>query len=350
MNDVFLSYASEDRERAGRLAQALEARGWSVWWDREILAGQTFDQAIEKQLESARCVLVLWSRASITSEWVKNEAAAAAERGVLTPVKIDEVRLPLEFRRRQTISLVGWNGDDKQPAFAELCLHVGARINGTALPDVNTGSAELLKRPRMWLVAVGLLVVVVALALGAYRTRNSSTAQPGDTANTNQTTQPLALRKTPATLSSDMVKVLLVKNNFYDRNWNPDGKGVANRYEPQIKGNAVVLFDAATGLTWQRGGSRDQISFERAKEYVAGLNAEKYAGFSDWRLPTLEEALSTMEPEARDDLHIDPAFERVNLIWTADPAGEEQEWMIYFYDGLSASEPYGFNASARAVR
>jgi TIR domain len=60
MTDIFLSYASEDRERAGKLATALEGRGWSVWWDRNIIAGATFDEVIEHELETAKSVIVLW--------------------------------------------------------------------------------------------------------------------------------------------------------------------------------------------------------------------------------------------------------------------------------------------------
>ena len=106
MTDVFISYASEDRERAREVASALETRGWSVWWDRKIVVGQPFDQVIEHELETAKCVVVLWSKDSILSEWVKNEAAVAAERGVLVPALIDNVKLPLEFRRKQTADLM----------------------------------------------------------------------------------------------------------------------------------------------------------------------------------------------------------------------------------------------------
>ena len=83
MTDVFISYASEDRACAEKLAGALAALGWSVWWDRKIITRQAFDQAIEHALETARSVVVLWSRHSVASEWVKNEATVAAERGVL---------------------------------------------------------------------------------------------------------------------------------------------------------------------------------------------------------------------------------------------------------------------------
>jgi formylglycine-generating enzyme required for sulfatase activity len=128
MADIFISYASEDRERASRIASVLESCGWSVWWDRKIVAGQAFDEAIERELEAAKCVIVLWSQESIDSEWVKNEAAVASERGVLVPALIDRVKLPLEFRRRQTADMVGWDGNTSQEGFQALCNGVAAKV------------------------------------------------------------------------------------------------------------------------------------------------------------------------------------------------------------------------------
>src|SRR5262249_31594768 len=122
MTDVFISYAHEDRETAQRLAAALEARGWSVWWDREIPVGHSFDQVIERQLEAAKSVVVLWSKDSAASEWVKNEAAYAAEKGVLIPaLLLSKARPPLEFRRRQAADLEGWGGDPGHAGFRRLC-------------------------------------------------------------------------------------------------------------------------------------------------------------------------------------------------------------------------------------
>ena len=128
MADIFISYANEDRERAGRIASALESCGWSVWWDRKIVVGQAFDKAIELELETAKCVIVLWSQKSIDSEWVKNEAAAGAERGVLVPALIDRVKLPIEFRRRQTADLAGWEGNTSQEGFQALCTGIAAKV------------------------------------------------------------------------------------------------------------------------------------------------------------------------------------------------------------------------------
>ena len=66
MTDVFLSYAREDEPLARRLAGALEARGWSVWWDSRLPTGQDFHTFIEQQLNDARCIVVLWSKASVS--------------------------------------------------------------------------------------------------------------------------------------------------------------------------------------------------------------------------------------------------------------------------------------------
>jgi len=166
MADIFISYANEDRERAGRLANALESCGWSVWWDRKIIAGQAFDEAIERELETAKCVVVLWSRNSIASEWVRNEAALAAERGVLVPALIERVKLPLEFRRKQTADLVGWDGDAAHEGFQALCTGVAAKMASSQGAAPNRPSVGFRrKRPWLWAAAA---VMVVALGLAVY--------------------------------------------------------------------------------------------------------------------------------------------------------------------------------------
>jgi hypothetical protein len=115
MSDIFISYATADREKAKVLAQALEAHGWSVWWDRNIPPGRQFDEVIEEALDAALCVVVLWSQASIASQWVKTEAADAMRRKILVPVLIEDVRIPLEFRRLQAADLSHWTGDHFHP-------------------------------------------------------------------------------------------------------------------------------------------------------------------------------------------------------------------------------------------
>ena len=110
----------------------------------ELLAGQTFDHAIEQQLEAAGSVVVLWSEHSVASEWVRNEAAVASERDTLVPALIDTVRLPLEFRRRHTADLTRWTGDPADPEFLALCDGIAAKSRATACAgDSSTRAARV---------------------------------------------------------------------------------------------------------------------------------------------------------------------------------------------------------------
>jgi tetratricopeptide (TPR) repeat protein len=105
VSDVFVSYASQDRARVVPLVEALERRGWTVWWDRKIDAGTAFDREIEAAIDGAKCIVVVWSENSVQSDWVRSEASEGLTRGILAPVSIDQVRPPLAFRLTQTIDL-----------------------------------------------------------------------------------------------------------------------------------------------------------------------------------------------------------------------------------------------------
>ncbi|WP_374478044.1 toll/interleukin-1 receptor domain-containing protein [Zoogloea sp.] len=170
MEDIFISYASEDRERARLFAEAFAARGWSVWWDRHIVPGEAFDTRIEQALDAARCVVVLWSGASVASEWVRNEAAVGAERGVLVPAMIAAVKLPLEFRRKQTADLSDWQGDAAHAGFESLCAGV-SRVLGEAgqrvAPAASRGAALPVKRMEGRRIAWMALLGAGVLLLGA---------------------------------------------------------------------------------------------------------------------------------------------------------------------------------------
>jgi len=77
MADVFVSYAKTDRSLALKLAAMLEAEGWKVWWDTSLTIGDDFRTEIMTQLGQARAVVVIWTDASIKSDWVRSEAIAS---------------------------------------------------------------------------------------------------------------------------------------------------------------------------------------------------------------------------------------------------------------------------------
>jgi hypothetical protein len=126
MADIFISYAREDVEAAQRLAMALEQHGWSVFWDRRIPAGRRFADIIAEQLTAARCVIVLWSRAALASDWVLDEAEDARNRNVLAPAFIERVDPPMGFRRIHAADLVGWQGQPTHGGFQRLIEDIAA--------------------------------------------------------------------------------------------------------------------------------------------------------------------------------------------------------------------------------
>jgi adenylate cyclase len=128
MADVFVSYSRSDKARVAPLVAAIKAKGWSVWWDPSIAAGQEFDDQIEAELQAASAVLVVWTRTSVTSRWVRGEARDAAERGVLVPVRFDDTRLPIDVRAIQTTDLDAWGEDPVSAPFQELIRSLTAVI------------------------------------------------------------------------------------------------------------------------------------------------------------------------------------------------------------------------------
>ena len=120
MADVFVSYSRSDKARVAPLVAALEAKGWSVWWDPAIDAGQQFDDQIDAELQAASAVLVIWTPTSVTSRWVRGEARDAAERGILVPARFEDARLPIDVRAIQTTDLDRWQENPASAPFQDL--------------------------------------------------------------------------------------------------------------------------------------------------------------------------------------------------------------------------------------
>jgi len=128
MADIFLSYSSKDKERVKPLVNALEREGWTVWWDRNTAASDVFDGTIHRELESSRCVVVVWSIDSVKSHWVRDEAETGREMNVLIPVRIDAVTLPLGFKLIQAVDLVGWTGYSTNAEYQHLVQSIEEKI------------------------------------------------------------------------------------------------------------------------------------------------------------------------------------------------------------------------------
>jgi adenylate cyclase len=132
--DIFVSYSRQDRGRVAPLVAALEAEGWSVWWDPEISPGEEFDSLISRELEGAKTLIVVWTPKSVDSRWVRGEARDAADRGLLFPVRFDNARLPIDFRAVHTTDLDDWAENRQSAAFRSLCKALEARLGAPDRP------------------------------------------------------------------------------------------------------------------------------------------------------------------------------------------------------------------------
>jgi adenylate cyclase len=141
MADVFVSYARSDKARVAPLVAAIEAKGWSVWWDPEIAPGQEFDDQIEAEIAAALAVIVVWTPASVASRWVRGEAREAAERNILVPVRFDQARLPMDVRAIHTTDLDGWGENPASPQAQEFLRALGALIARSQAARPSKGGA-----------------------------------------------------------------------------------------------------------------------------------------------------------------------------------------------------------------
>ncbi len=137
MADVFISYKSERRLAARQLADVLASWGYTVWWDRELVAGRSFDLAIERELRLAKCVVVLWCGKSVSSHWVLEEALLASNLAKLIPVWLEKAELPLGFTRAHTLDITGWDGSPYHDALRPIVSSVEAVTGKARIPDNN---------------------------------------------------------------------------------------------------------------------------------------------------------------------------------------------------------------------
>ena len=173
MASIFLSYAREDARKAQRVAEALERAGHSVWWDRQLHVGERFSAEIEAELRKADLVVVLWSRSSVESPWVSDEAAAGRDSGRLIPVLIDPVEPPLGFRQYHAIDLTrGLRGARTSHVLAQA---IATKFSGATFKPATIRSTWPRFAFRWSWVALGV-AAVLALGLALWLLRPAARA------------------------------------------------------------------------------------------------------------------------------------------------------------------------------
>jgi TolB-like protein len=151
MPDIFLSYTREDQATAQRFAEVFEAQGFSVWWDVTLRSGEAYDQVTEEALRTAKAVVVLWSKKSVVSRWVRAEATLADRNRTLVPAMIEPCERPIMFELTQTADLSHWAGETNDPAWRAFLADVRGFIAagaGRPAPLVSTAAVSTPRSTR----------------------------------------------------------------------------------------------------------------------------------------------------------------------------------------------------------
>jgi len=110
---------------------------------------------------------------------------------------------------------------------------------------------------------------------------------------------------------------------------------ITHSYGLKLVNDDNVVIDHATGLMWHQPGSDEKMEWEEAKKWVRELNVRGHFGYNDWRLPTLEEAASLLEPGETNGLYIDPVFSNYHeWIWTGDEYRSQGAWGVHYGSGI----------------
>jgi len=303
---IFLSYAHKDLPRVQALYKQLCEAGFEPWMDsRDIVGGEDWKRAIRKAIKKAPFFVACLSSHSITHrgevqvefrEALDELRKKLATDIYLIPVRLEECEVPEEheFRSFHWIDLY-------KPC----------------------GFKNLAQALREGLNRLGLI-------------------------------QKITLRSTPIdSFGDEDVKQMLQQRGLFDKEMNPTGTGIKHQYELSEKASKQVVIDHGTGLTWQQAGSSGALTFKKAHDYIRQLNQDNHAGYTDWRLPTLEEAMSLMEPRVNEHtLFINPFFDNPqDWIWTSDKYSASVAWYVNFnYGSCNHTHVNSIGVFVRAVR
>lgn len=274
---VFLSYARKDSAQVEQLYNSLKSAGFDPWLDKHDLVGGTvWRESLENAIRSSDFFLACVSTSSFGRRGVLQREIRLAldvwqeklhDDVYLIPVRIDECMIPMPLAQFQWVDL--FETDGEKSLFR--ALHEGMRRLGMS--------------------------------------------------------HSIVLRSNPSSdLTEDQVLILVQEMDFFDTTHNWNGKGIWHKYELLDMGGDQVIADEITGLMWQQCGLRDWQKCHHlggALEYVEELNAEGFAGFKDWRLPTVDEAAGLLVPrKTSDGLFIDKLFDQTQThIQTSDTCG-----------------------------
>ena len=207
--DIFLSYSREDRAAARHIADSFTQEGFRVWWDAALRSGETFDEVIEKELRSAKAVVVLWSPRSVASRWVRAEATLADRRNKLVPAIIEACDRPIIFELTHAADLSDWTGDTADSRWRTLIGDLRNLVDGSRdAASAQAEAAEAAAKPKP---------ISVASAIPSPVERKVADPQPSPTSVDDLLLAASRLGKAPGSKLLDPTASEDERTQFYKR-------------------------------------------------------------------------------------------------------------------------------------
>jgi hypothetical protein len=329
---VFLSYNSEDRAAVEQLAIYLQDRvNLHPWLDKwELIPGESWVENLERGLaESATCAIFVGQ--SGKGPWQEQEVKLALRQQVKNPdFRVIPVLLPDAPQQPELPAFLSgnmWvdfrNGLHDDDALWRLECGICGEPPGRGRP-----------KPQPEVILLKLQEIPEQA-----RTKQPSEKMPR--------TPVIRLRSEPlVVLTDEAQKIFKVKKNWpaWLLGYKPF-EYIQNEFEDW--GETVI--DHVTGLMWQKSGSMETLTYQKARAYIEQLNHKRFAGYTDWRLPTVAELISLIEPEKQaNKLYINPIFDkRQRWCWSADTRSSAAAWDVDFENG---SVGWGYLSNIYYVR
>ena len=221
MHDIFISYSHKDLEWVSRLANILEARGYDVWWDRELLASQDYADVIEGALNSTKCVLTVWSANSVRSKWVRAESSRGFNQNKMVPILIEEANIPIPYDSLHTADLRNWSGEQNDKDFVGLIDALDWLLKREKSPPAITPMIRTTKKGSTW---VYMAMIALVIAIGAFFEMSDSKPEASNNTPNSTAQNFLNTNTAPATPASSPKNLSAAQLNFLSECNNPNGE------------------------------------------------------------------------------------------------------------------------------
>jgi len=152
-------------------------------------------------------------------------------------------------------------------------------------------------------------------------------------------------------LQNSELAELVKKWNFFEAEHNPEG-GFGNHFVDT--GDGLTIVDQKTNLMWQRAGL-DITSVRTMIRNIKKLNEAGFAGHNDWRMPSIEEAMSIMDPRKNEKgTYLNPCFSKEQpFVFVAAKRKPGGYWFVDYKQGRafwsSGTIPGGFARLCRSI-